>query len=298
MSNKPSKKHHYLPRYYLKGFTNDGGSFFVYDKNTNKIFETNPDASFFQNDLNTVEFPNGEMSDFLEGAYTEIENQSWNSLDNIRNSTRKISIQPLDRMNLFLFLLFLHWRLPGNIAFIDKLSGSFFNGENDLDFFNIFSKSSGPVPEEIKEAIRSSSAFKKAAKVVVPFAPFYKDKDWLKNVANWRFLYSGDGNNWFIVGDNPIITHGDKDHDPVNCLKEFIFPVSGKVILINADRAPQRMLPGEFVIEYGAAILERAQRFVACPNKEFLETLVKYYKVHVELGKTNIIINELFKMLQ
>lgn len=200
MNNKPSKKHHYLPRYYLKGFTNAGGSFFVYDKNADKIFETNPDASFFQNNLNTVEFPNGETSNFLETMYTEIENQSWNSLDNIRNSTYTASTPLFDRMNLFLFLLFLHWRLPCNIDFVDELSKEFFLGENDLDFFNLLSKGSDTVPPEVVEEIRSSSAFKKAAKMVVPFAPFYKDKDWSRNLENWRFFYPGDGESWYIVG--------------------------------------------------------------------------------------------------
>jgi len=41
MSNR-SKKHHYLPRYYLKGFTDEVGKFFVYDKAEDRVFQTNP----------------------------------------------------------------------------------------------------------------------------------------------------------------------------------------------------------------------------------------------------------------
>jgi len=53
----------------------------VYDKRTGKTFTTSPDGAFFENDLNTVELPNGELSDFLEQLYTHLENQSWKCLN-------------------------------------------------------------------------------------------------------------------------------------------------------------------------------------------------------------------------
>ena len=122
MRNTTSKKHHYLPRYYLKGFTNSDNRFFVFDKRKERIFTSNPNTAFFENNLNTVTFPKGDSSDFLEDAYTEIENQSWESLDKIRESTYNTPIELLDKMHLFLFLLFLYWRLPSNIAYVEKLS--------------------------------------------------------------------------------------------------------------------------------------------------------------------------------
>jgi len=299
MKKNTSKKHHYLPRYYLKGFTNSEGYFFAYDKREDKIFSTSPDAAFFGNNLNTVTLPSGTPSDFLESLYTEIENQSWNSLDSIRNSTLNTLIKPLDKMNLFLFLLFLHWRLPSNIEFVEKLSEKFFCDDNELDYFKLASKTGNTVPKEVIERITRSPAFKKSAKTIVPFAPFFKDKNWWGNLENWRFIYSGDEKNWFIVGDNPIVTHGDSDHDPVNCLKKFIFPVSGRILLVSVNRHISKVLTPEFtIIQYNAAIIERAQRFVACQNKGFLEALIKYYKLHVQFGKTDNIIMELFEMLK
>ena len=97
MKKKPSKKHHYLPRHYLSGFTNTDGGFFVYDKISGKIYSTSPSASFFENDLNTVKYQDGSSSDFLEGLYTEIENRSWPSFDRIRDSNHKTPINPLDK---------------------------------------------------------------------------------------------------------------------------------------------------------------------------------------------------------
>lgn len=65
-----------------------------------------PDAAFFEKNLNTVELPEGEQSDFLEVLYSKIENQLWKSFNTIRYSSISTPIEPLDRINLFLFVLF------------------------------------------------------------------------------------------------------------------------------------------------------------------------------------------------
>jgi hypothetical protein len=297
MKKKPSRRHHYLPRHYLRGFAGDDGSFFVYDKQNGAIFPTSPDAAFYENDLNTVILPNGSRSDFLEDLYTGVENQSWDSLDNIRRSALSTPIDLMDKMNLFLFLSFLHWRLPGNSEFSGELSQRFFGPDNRLSYFNLKSRTGASVPKEIIEKIKSSPAWKKAAKGIVAFAPFFSGGTWSADLENWRFLYPGDDKNWYIVGDNPIITHGPNDHDPLICLKEFIFPVSGRILLISFSGRIREVLPPAFAIQYGAAIIQRSQRFVACQDKAFLTALVKHYGLYVRFGKAGTIITELFDML-
>jgi len=294
MKKKPSKKHHYLPRYYLNGFTNGEGSFFVYDKRSDKIHSTNPSDSFFQNDLNTATLRDGRKSDFLEEMYTESENRFWPSLNKIRNSTYDSPIDPLDRMNLYFFLLVLHWRLPSNIKFSETLSEKFFHGESIFDYFEIKSKKGGSVPIELIESLKASLVFKKSAKMIIPLAPFFKDKDWSQKLDSWQFTYTGDKESWYIVGDNPIITLGYNDHDPINCLKEFIFPVSGKLLLISGETYKGKMLPPTFAVKHNIAIIERAQRFVACQRKDFLEALVGLYKLRIQQGKKGEIIPDLF----
>jgi len=297
MKKRKSKKHHYLPRHYLKGFTNNKNKFYVYDKQTDKIFETSPGNAFFENKLNTTTLPNGESSDFLEGLYADTENQFWPTLDKIRKSSPNIAINLFDKMNLFLFLLFLHWRLPSNIEYAESLSKESFIEGTDIDFFHIVGKDGKNVPEEFLQVIKNSSAFKKTIKMALPFAPFYKDNDWHIKLNKWRFFYAGDGKSWHIVGDNPIVTNGKNDHDPVNCLKEFVFPVSGKILLTNIDNPINKDLPPEFMVQHSAAIIKRARRFVACQSEDLLRMLIKYYKVHTIFDKEEIIISTMFEML-
>ena len=200
-------------------------------------------------------------------------------------------------MNLYFFMLFLHWRLPANIVSISTISERFFRENNDYDYFNLKNTDGTPVPIEVTEMLRSSSAFKKTAKLLVPFAPFFKDKNWSHNLEKWRFLYTGDNQVWFMVGDNPIITRGYDDHDPINCLRECIFPISGNILLLSGKIHEGKLLHPEFTLKYNVAIIERAKRFVACQSKDFLEVLVDRYKIYVEYEKRDNIIRELFDAL-
>jgi hypothetical protein len=291
------KKHHYLPRYYLKGFTNNDNGFFVYDKQKDNIFSSSPDDSFFENYLNTAIFPDGSSSDFLEDMYTDLENSCWPSLDTIRKSTYQIPISLFDKMQLFLFLLFLYWRLPSNTRIVEKLAEKAFIDNNEVDYFKLYSKTGEKVPKEIADVMKQSPAFKKAFRQIVPFIPFYKDKDWATKVSKWKFLYTADEKSWYIVGDNPIITRENDNSDVIDCFKEFVFPVSGKILLINVNKLNSKEISREFGLEFNTAIIERAKRFVACQNKDFLEALIKYYKFHVEYQKTDVIIPNMFEML-
>jgi len=294
-----TRKHHYLPRHYLAGFVDANNCFFIYDKLDDRLLSSplTPDAAFFENNLNTVSFPNGESSDFMENLYTIIENKSWDSLDNIRRSTNRTKIAVFDEMHLFFFLSFLHWRLPANINYVEELSKGFFVEDNSLSFLRLKTANGENAPKEIRELMRNSPAFKKSAKLMIPFAPFF-DASWSGRIEKWRFLYTGDSKNWYIVGDNPIITKGDNDHDPVNCLNEFAFPVSGRILLINTDKPIKKFMLPEHVVRVGLSIIQKAQRFIACQNLSFLAALVGFYRQYVKSNKTDTIIGEMFDMFQ
>lgn len=286
----PSKNHHFLPRHYLEGFTNNKGMFFVYDKMYGNIFKSSPGNTFFEKHLNTVTFPKGHSSDFLENVYAHIEGESWGAFNRIRGSSKNTKIELLDEMSLFFFLLCLHWRLPTNISIVDNLSDISFNEDDILNYFTISRKDGKKAPKEIIYKIKSSSAFKKSLKLILPFAPFFKNGDWGDDIKRWRFLYPADGKDWYLVGDNPIVTEGVNDNDPLKCLNEFVFPVSGKILLVNTNPPINHGFPSELVMEFNMAIIERSKRFVACPKEDWLGAVVKYYNFYKSYDKTHTII--------
>lgn len=296
MKERRSQKHHYLPRYYLKGFTNPDNSFYVYDKKCDEVFSSSPQSTFFENNLNTIISKEGGHDDFLEGLYTEFENKVWNSLDTIRDSKHKESIRNLDKMNLYFFLSVLHWRLPKNMSRVENLSDEFFSTER-FNYFKLKSKNGEIISEEERKKLVNSDGFKKSARLIIPFTPFYT-KEWSNSINNWSFSYAGDGGNWHMVSDSPIITNGENDRDPEKCLNRFIFPVSSKIILINnGKKVETKELSADFIIMYNIAVLHNAERFIAFQNEDFLKKMIFLYKKYVDNNATHLIFKELFHYL-
>lgn len=298
MKNKPSKKHHYLPRKYLEGFADEENGFWVYDKKQDNYFKSSPGATFFQKHLNTIERPNGEASDLLEKLYSDMEQGYWKHHNKIANSNPNTQFEFTDFLHLFLFLLHLHWRLPSNIKYAENISESALFRNGDIDYFKLKSKDGKDVPDEIKEKMGSSSVFKKYTRQIAAFAPFFKNPNLGRELGKWDFFYTQGNPGSYIVGDNPIITEGIYDHDPVNCLKEFVFPVSGKVLLVSTEKPIAKDFPPVFTIYYSIAMIERAERFIACHSEAFLKDMVKIYKDEVKNGRTDIIIPELFEIIR
>lgn len=295
---KRSRKHHYLPRHYLKGFVDKEGAFFVYDKETEKIFKTSPDSSFFENDLNTVTLPNGEKSDFVEKLYAHSEGRYWESLNRVRASSLSQSVSVHDKMELYFFLSFLHWRLPSNSIHAEELSARFFQEDRELGFVKLTRlDGTSPSTEELNN-LRSSPAWQKASRMFLPFAPFFSGTGWSTTLEDWRFLRPTDGASWYLVGDNPIVTEGQHDHDPIMCLHNFFFPVAGNVLLVSKGDKTPNPLPPEFTVQFGAAIIERAQRFVACHDRDYLSALLGYYHSCERRGVLHQIIPELHEMVR
>lgn len=54
-----SWRHHYLPQFYLKGFTNENGTFKIYDVTQGKFLkdgkEFSPASYFFEKNANTIQ---------------------------------------------------------------------------------------------------------------------------------------------------------------------------------------------------------------------------------------------------
>jgi hypothetical protein len=293
-----SQKHHYLPRHYLGGFSDNSNCLFVYDKQKDKIFPYSPADSFFENSLNTATLPDGSTSEYIEELYANLEDRCWPSFDIIRDSTSENPIHLWDRMHLFLLTLYLYWRLPGNAEFVDELSAKAFTDNNHFDNIKLEDRKEAATTGEVVDKMKQSPAFKSAFRKVVPLMPFYQEKGWSSRLMNWRFEYIGDDKSCYIVGDNPIITKTENNLENNNHLKEFVFPISGKVLLVDVDKPLNKAPSPAFTLQYNEAILGRAERFVACQNRHFLEALVKDFKLHGHSTKPGTIIASMFDMLE
>jgi len=287
---KISKKHHYIPQCHLRGFLNDQGSFFIFDKKTGKLRETNTADVLFEKDRNTTISLDGHKSDWLEKVYNSLENKIAPIFNEINTEKGRHRFSNSNKLNLGLYIATLYWRLPVTDHISEKI-------KKDRGLaatpFNLFRKDGSSATETEKKQILATKGMEKAYRLLLTFASIH-NQDYLKQIFSWKFLFNDPG--YFLICDNPIIKDG--EIDDVDVLNKFVMPLSKECLLINNEFVPVNRLPKYFFIQMGVAMFHQAERFVCCHDRNFLEHIIKYYDdVYKKFDKTESIIPELFNML-
>lgn len=112
-----TRKHHYLPVFFLKGFVNDEGAFSVFDCKKRQLKKGRyfPSSHFFEFGRNTTNFE-GTVSDFTEKGYGTKDNRFAKLFHKIQQCP---GIPELDEMEMFALQEFISntfWRIPKNDA--------------------------------------------------------------------------------------------------------------------------------------------------------------------------------------
>src|SRR4051812_42328228 len=112
--DKASTRHHYVPAFYSKGFTNSAGFFYVYDKQTDEIGrkKRSPKSIFFEDDRNTIFFDK-ETSILEDYFFKELDNRSKVAIERLREKPNSVELLSNDNSaDVDLFVLNLFWRIP------------------------------------------------------------------------------------------------------------------------------------------------------------------------------------------
>ena len=272
MGNKISKKHHYLPRCYLKGFTHNGKQLFIYDKQKDEVRPGNIENSFTLWKRNTVTLPNGDKSDWLETAYGDIESESAYLFPKIINSTPdEQAYTYLEKLQLSLFIAALLWRVPSmDTATLELLNrDGFKNRKFFLKYPDGWNKAD---KKRIESLLLNDPAFKKFYPLMLIFEPYY-GKNYSKFLDDWKFYYHDPGR--FFAGDNPAISRA--TNDPKTILNEFILPLASNRILVASKGKPLK-IEREWSLHVDLQLINQAERYVCSNDESFLKAMVGLYK--------------------
>ncbi len=268
-----SKKHHYIPRFYLKGFVDKENQFFVFDKQTKKIWKSNPDNSFAENHRNTGTIKHQETNevhkfDLPEEMLSHFDNRSATVLDEIRNSNPSDNILTPKRLYIIrFFIISTFWRTPAN----DKLRSEIIDKFSFEDLgFGFFDKSTGLRNIEMEKMMGDIDLWKKLYPILLPITSF-TDKYKKLNNDNWGVYYRQES--FHITTDNPIIFKEYKDFSSLH--EDLIFPLSSKILIISTKLNKPKTLEPVFSIMTDLLLFHYAHRYVACSNKEYLEFISK-----------------------
>lgn len=301
MQNHP-KRHHYIPQFFLKYFSQDKSNLWVFDrvKKEYRFQDTRKIAS--ENKFYTYTVKGKEEN--LENLFGKIEGLAKPILDKLLIK-EEISMQ--EKADFSMFLAALRVRIPDFKKWTEESGEKMYKKFNKLTFSNreyvekMIKKSGKRVSEqEIDELMDFATD---ESRYYVKFPPGY----WLGTMlrlsldiadifidSNWD-LYHFDKKYALLTSDNPVVLVPPKNYDPfygfglatVGTVK--VIPLSSNICLVTKELTKTPEIVHKDSTEkdlsrwFNRIVATNSDRFVFSPEKGKLEKLVKDTKIDTYL---------------
>ena len=280
------KRHHYIPRVYLKNFTNSNDKVWVYDKKLKTLKELSTKDTTLEKELYTITDAEGNKDYSLEEFFGKIETTASPIINKIIN---KQVISPEEKTQLSLFIALLDNRTIAAIHNYDKTSCEMltwmknmrlYHGEFD-SLINKMNCSKDEAMQKINDAkihLNKETNLKLLIDLAGTSAEYF-------SLMEWRILYIKNKDCNFITSDNPLFLlpekiSNDYGYGIATPGVQKIIPLTSNIILSIGDL-------GNIAV-HGCVISEKvrvrqintllflsAKRFVIANNKGLLENLIK-----------------------
>lgn len=283
-NKKTSKKHHYLPIFYLKGFADDNQQLFIYDKIKDEILEgQNPSSKFYENHLNNFRADGRILFSLEETIFTPSDTKVSPLFSRFRN-TKDYQFSAYDKVQLLHFLSQLYWRSPEtNEKYIELIEKDGLSN----NYFRITKAGKTVKDEEIPEIIDkilNDTESQKMFKHIIPLSNG-NFEELQRLIEKWKVIDLSTEQNIFITGDNPFLINN-KNFRIDNVFEELIFPLSKNKVLILSDQAPN-FFDSIALANINILILHQTKRFIASESRNQLETVIENYKNFKDLNLLN-----------
>lgn len=298
---KPKKRHHYIPVFYLNGFTNKDGCLWVYDKDDKPMFESSPEGIAYENHYFSFITPQGEKdSETVENNISLIEGRFAKVIKKILNSE---SLKDDERITFAFFVASMMVRVPNMRNNIRKSTGEMIkhintftasHKENFERMMGRFEKDTGnkigkPLeelrqwmlnPDNYTVTVDTQYATGMALSLLEGFAKvFFQMK--------WAFIFASDEQK-FMTGDNPL-KYIDPTHNPrsfygvglANKNIEVSLPLSKDVCAFGSWKDREGYMQGnnQHVKHLNKMTVMASVKFIFADKKlEDIDKFVKKYK--------------------
>lgn len=276
MENK-SWRHHYLPVFYLEGFTNKNNQFKIYNVHKKSFVkegkEFSPKSYFFEKDGNTITKV-GIKDDFLENRfYSNMDNKialilkKINHPDSTLQNRFQVDESHMPALNHFVSLMY--WRLPHNKKEIDRILD-----ESELSDFGLSVRNKYDVRDEdcikVENRIKNDPEFRKGFKFYMSLI------DSVKGI-NYRTPYTilpSPTELPALCSDNPVIFRKEKFPDVFK--DDYIMPLSrDKIFFRKKNGKPFNMFQLKLMVD--SLILKQAIKYVSCTDDKYISMLNNYF---------------------
>jgi uncharacterized protein DUF4238 len=238
-----SRRHHFIPEFFIKGFTNSNDELYFYKKKENIIMKGtySPSQILFEWNRNTINI-NGHDDGIIEELYGKLDSICAPVIKKLRTESTSEKILSTKIVGLlYYFIINLLWRIPAQDFAFEKI-------ENDVK--------------------------SKIARLIIP-SRFKNDSFKLdqKQLESNLFEFKKE---LIILSDNPIVCKDLLINPSDLFTSQFYFPISAKQIYCTLNNKIPN-INRETVLMLNAIMIEQALNYVCSPNKKILETSISYY---------------------
>ena len=274
--NELSWRHHYIPEFYLRGFTNESGKFKIFDIENDEFInggkDFTPRSYFFEKHGNTLE-SNSKKDDFLETTfYSRIDNDISNLFQRITNAPQNTNfgISDEEMPALQHFIATMYWRIPANYGQIEHLIK-----KSDLRSFGILIKDSeghNIQNSVLENRLKGDSNFFKMMKYGLPLIT-YSEIFACGTPLHIQTFPSGLPS---LCSDNPVIF--ENSETPNIYTDDLIFPITSDLVFIRSNKINNILT--DIKIDIDVIVLKQAKKYVSCTDPKYIPILNQYYEEH------------------
>lgn len=273
--NSVSWRHHYIPQFYLKGFTAANGKFKIYDvvkkefKNNGQEFS--PKSHFFEPNANTLISSLGK-DDSTETKFGKIDNRIAEIFQRINNSTvqENFNINEDDIAQLQHFVSVMYWRIPTNYNEIKNLIQN-----KELKELGLILKKTNKAKidiAEMEQKIKEDENFFKLMKYWFPNISYPE----LSKCRTPLHLMPFNEGFPSICSDNPVISRNPESFQVYK--DNFIIPINNTKVFIRGDRL--KKINGVVKMMIDLLIYKQAKKYVCCTDESYINHLDNLYEKH------------------
>ena len=295
------KRHHYLPQFYLKNFTNNDGLFWVFDRKNKEYRQQHPVNTALQKDYYTFRDKNGKKHTEIEKLFSSIEGKIKPVINKIDMGN---TITSEEKVILSFFISFQKTRVPDFEKSVNELSGKMLTAiiqkssskDDIVSFIKEYKKNTGKKvkmsPEDLLDFIQSNEfsidferewSLPMILRLGVEFSQHFVN-------MNWIFLWAPK-NSSFITSDNPFVLVPPSNYDLKSLYgvglitpgAKKLIPLSQRTCLMITDYGhsiSNKEIDSLTVKKINLNIAIRSDRFLIAKDKPLLKKIVEITKVN------------------
>jgi hypothetical protein len=266
-----TRRHHFIPVFYLKNFTDNDGLFYIFDKGKqtfkNKGKKFAPKSHFFEFEGNTTYY-NLEPSDFIEKSFSNWDSKVadvYRKIINAKNGA--YNLNPHEWTLLQYFINILYWRNPSNEHMVKEyIAKAKSISDFKMKLIRKHSNKRASINEEIDllNKIKQDADFPKFLKSMLPaitYSEIFKKKE-----NDFAHIFSFPLGLPKVVSDNPII-YRNLENETLHT-DDFIFPLSPTQLLIR-NKLSGLVIHGAVRILIDMMLFMQAKQYLSCTDLKY-----------------------------